>query len=278
MRVSVTGASGFLGSFLTAAIEREMPGAVVTTISRRDPLPDSDVIFHLAGGAGIEASLADPLADLDANAKETLRRLEELRQADRQPCFILASSCAAYGAAQSPVSEDAPLIPRSPYGVSKAAAESAVGAYRSLAGIDGRIARIANPYGPGQRRLMVYDLARRALDESGALRVRGTGSETRDLIHAEDVGHALIAVATRGQDGGIYNVGSGVPSAIRDVATMIALAAGKRAEDVIFEGIGEPGKVDTFFPSIDRIRALGFEPRHPLAQGIGETVRWVGGQ
>jgi len=278
MRIAVTGGSGFLGTFLLAVLKEELPDAVVLEVGRGQPLPESDVVFHLAGSVGIEASLADPSLDLDSNAGETLRRLEELRAASRKPYFVLASSCSVYGAAASPVPEDAPRVPRSPYGASKAAAELLVGAYGFLAGIGGRIARIANPYGPGQRRLVVYDLARRALAEPGPLRVRGTGEEIRDLVHGEDVARALVAIATRGEDGGIYNVGSGVPAAMRDVAASIARAAGKRPEDIGFEGTGEPGKVDTFVPSIDRICALGFQPRRSLAEGLEETVRWIEGR
>ena len=275
MRIAITGSSGFLGSALRRRLANELQGATVLEVGREQPLPPADILFHLAGTAGIEDSLHDPARDLAGNAGETLRRLEELRGSRSISIVVLASSCAVYGKSDSPVAEDALLAPRSPYGVSKAAAELYATTYRDLAGIDVRIARIANPYGAGQRRLVIYDLARRALREPPPLRVRGHAGAVRDFIHADDVAGALVAIGTRGEDGGVYNVGSGVPTEIREVAEHIARETGLTPDDVGFEEADDPGKVDVFFPDIGRLSVLGFEATRSLEDGIRETVEWV---
>ncbi len=121
----------------------------------------------------------------------------------------------------------------------------------------------------------IYDLARRALEQGTPLRLRGDGAEIRDFIHAEDLARALITIGLRGEAGGIYNVGSGNPVAMRTVATYVATAAGLPAEAVEVEGRVEAGKVSVFFPSVKRLADLGFEATRALAEGIQETVDWI---
>jgi UDP-glucose 4-epimerase len=292
MRVVVTGATGFLGSHLARRLVSDLlgirviglthcrPAAPIDGVTYADELPtdelaESDVLFHLAGSGGIAASLSDPVGDLERNAVLTVRFLEAIRTARARCSIVLASSCAVYGPVEGTVMETQPLAPQNPYGASKLAAETYVSVYHQFYGIDGRVARIANPYGVGQRRLAIYELVDRALRDGPPLPVRGRGLEVRDFIHADDVARALIAIALEGEAGGIYNVGSGHAVTMREVASLVTDATDIAAEDVVFDGIDEPGKVVEFSPHIGRLRALGFEPRRSLADGIREIVDWV---
>ncbi len=238
-------------------------------------LPASDLVFHLAGSSGIEESLEDPRQDLLNNALGTLEVLEAAR---RMPGarVVVASSAAVYGRVQGLVSEEQPPHPISPYGVSKLAAEAYVRSYAHLHGVEGLIARVGNPYGPGQRRRVIYDLARRALHEPPPLRLRGSGSEVRDFVHASDVAGALIAIALHGAPGETYNVGSGRAVTLREVAEYVARAAGLPASAVRPDDTPTPGKVDEFRPSIDKLAGLGYQAAVPLERGIEQTVAWVG--
>jgi UDP-glucose 4-epimerase len=280
------GAAGFLGTYLLQALVEEIPDVQITGVDPRapeSPVPDikyskvlvpADVLFHLAGGAGIAASMDNPEADLEANTKLTLQVLEAIR-AGRASTMVLASSCAVYGIANGAAREDLPPQPISPYGVSKLAAEHYVRVYHLLHKIDGRIARIGNAYGPGQRRLVVYDLVKRALEQGAPLRLRGDGMEVRDFIHAKDVARGLIAIALRGKPGGVYNVSAGQPLSLLELATMIATAAGLPNESVECSKEQEIGKVREFYPSTERLAGLGFRVSEPIEQGITETVNWV---
>jgi nucleoside-diphosphate-sugar epimerase len=215
------------------------------------------------------------LGDLERNATLTVRYLEAMRTAGARCSVVLASSCAVYGRVEGTVLESQRLAPQNPYGASKLAAETYVSVYHQLYGVDGRIARIANPYGLGQRRLAIYELVDRALRDGAPLRLRGRGLEVRDFIHADDVARALIAIALEGEAGGIYNVGSGHAVTMREVASLVTEATDIPGEDVVFDSIDEPGKVNEFSPDIGRLRALGFEPRRSLADGIREIVEWM---
>jgi UDP-glucose 4-epimerase len=286
-RISVTGAAGFLGVHLLRRLRAELPDAQISGVVRRAPAesvsgveyvsetPVSDLIFHLAGSPGIDRSLVEPSRDLHDNALGTLALLEAAR---RMPDarFILVSSAAVYGRVDGLVSEEQPPRPISPYGVSKLAAEGYAQTYAHLYGVDCRIARIGNPYGPGQRRLAIYDLARRALQEPPPLVLRGTGSEVRDFVHAADVARALLAIALRGVAGHVYNVGSGQAVTLRAVAELVAQAAGQPASAVRADGAaGTLGKVHVFQPSLDKLTRLGYRAVVPLDRGIEETVAWV---
>ena len=292
LRVAVTGATGFLGTYLTRRLISDVEGVQVTGVSRRPPrtpiskvmysndltedeLAELDVLFHLSGSGGISPSIVGPAEDLRANTIPTLAYLEAIREVGAKCIFLLASSSAVYGKVEGAAIETQPLAPRTPYGASKLAAETYASVYRHLYGIDERVARIANPYGPGQRKLAVYELVTRALREGPPLRVRGRGLEVRDFIHADDVARALIDIALRGEAGGIYNVGSGERVALREVAALVASTVGFSADEVVFEGFDEPGKVRDFSPDVSRLRTLGFAPHRSLQEGINDVVEWL---
>ena len=285
-RLTVTGARGFLGRYLVRALRAEWPDARIFAVVSEPPaepahdleyvadLPESDIVFHLAGSSGVERALEDPFRDLGENALGALRVLETIR---RMPGvrLVLASSAAVYGHAAGVVSEAQPPEPISPYGISKLAAEGYVRAYAHLYGVEGCIARIGNVYGPGQRRLAIYDLARRALHEPPPLILRGAGWEVRDFVHASDVARALITIARLGAPGEAYNVGSGRSVTLLEVADLVASAAGLPVGEVRPDGTAAPGKAGRFSPSIDKLARLGYRAAIGLEDGIEETVAWV---
>lgn len=286
MRFGVTGAGGFLGRYLLEALSRAFPAEEIVAFARRIPtnriggvtyqteFEPVGVLFHLAGSKGIASSIRDPELDLSSNVLTTLRVLEAMKAEDLST-LVLASSCAVYGAVEGAAFETQQLRPISPYGLSKLTAEQYALLYHRRDGLDIRIARIGNLYGPGQDKLVVYDLAKRILDEGPPLRLRGDGAEIRDFVHAFDVAQALILLSERGRSGEIYNIGSGQPCSILKVGTLIARAAGLPADVVLPDGKSEPGKVQVFYPDIGRLCALGFRVSVSIDRGIEETVEWV---
>jgi len=277
-RVAVTGASGFIGSALCALLLEQ--GATVLPVPHSKTgavypaIPDAEVLFHVGGGGGIAAADADPAGDLRAHATSTLELLAAQREG-RFGRLVLLSSAAVYGRVQGVVPEDTPARPLAPYGVSKRAAELYVLAAVQRHGTDAVIGRLGNPYGPGQRSLVVYDLAKRALTDGAPFRVFGAGDAVRDFLHVRDVAMALQVVGSRAESGSITNIGSGQPVSILELARTIAVAAGLPPSAARPDGEPEPGKVNTFAPDVTRLAALGFEPCVALPDGIAETVAWV---
>lgn len=288
--MTVTGASGFLGGWLLRRLRSNHPDATlagVDPVAPREPvegvrygerLPErTDILFHLVGGTNIPRSIDEPWRDLEVNVRGLLDVLEAAR-VGAVGRVVLSSSSAVYGAAEGVISEDRPPAPLAPYGVSKQSAEQYMLAAWRLRGTDARIARITNAYGPGQRGYVVWDLARRALGGRPPLTIRGDGDEVRDFIHAADVAGGLEMIALRGAAGGVYNIGSGRPVRIIDLAGRIAELAWGSKEAVQPDGAGSAAKVRQFLPDVSRVMALGFRPSMDLEAGLRETVAWIGSQ
>lgn len=285
VRIVVTGGGGFLGAYMLRRLRTAWPEARLMAMVRSVPqtpisgveyvreFQPADVIFHLAGSTGIGRSIEDPAADLEGNI---LLALDTFEFARRHGCrqVVLASTAAVYGHVKGRVDEEHPLAPASPYGLSKAAAEGYARAYTRLYGLDCRIARIANTYGPGQQRLVVYDLARQAASGHVPLHLRGTGEEVRDFIHAADVASALDVISREGGPGEVYNVASGRAVTIRTVAERIARLAGLPLA-IEAQKSNETARIDEFRPSTAKLEALGFTPAVDLDAGLAETLAWV---
>jgi UDP-glucose 4-epimerase len=149
---------------------------------------------------------------------------------------VLASSGAVYGdLAEQPLKESLIPNPRSPYAVSKLAAEYYVRTIGGLWGIETVILRVFNAYGPGQHLpashppVVPYFL--RQAQRGGTLVLHGDGSQTRDYVYVDDVVSALVAAATAPKvDGLVINVGSGKETSIRDLAKKVQEVTNQNAE------------------------------------------------
>jgi UDP-glucose 4-epimerase len=285
-RIAITGAAGFLGTHLAEEIRRtypeiavigvdpKQPDRVIEGVRYRNVLEPVDLVFHLAGWSDVPSSFSDPASDLASNAGLTLDILQACRGGVSSR-VVIASSVAVYGRFEGVAEECEPPNPASPYGISKVAAEQYTKVYGSHYGLDGRVARIGNAYGPGQARLLIYDLAVRALQHRAPLRYRGDGEEIRDFVHARDVARALILIGFRGEQGGVYNVASGSALAVKRVAEMVAVATGLSSSEVEPDMVVPPETVRVSYPSVGRLKGLGFKPTVDLERGIEETTEWV---
>lgn len=228
----VTGATGFLGRALVAALrDRPVPGIELAAMGRRRP-PDwpersffeadlldprsvacavqsagPSVVFHLAG----KTPPAPSLELYHANTVATALLLEALRQGDRPVRVVLAGSAAELGpvdAAALPVDESHPCRPVDAYGLSKWLATAA--GLAAPAPLEAVVGRIFNPIGPGtpENQALGRFAARLAEAGTGDL-VVGNLDTRRDFIDVRDAARALIALARDGRPGRVYHVGTG---------------------------------------------------------------------
>ncbi len=248
MRVLVTGASGFAGRHVLAALEAaghepvgyggpgESPrpldlldaGNVRAAIAATAP----DAVVHLAGQAFVPPSIAAPLATLAVNATGTAHVLEAVRSAGRPIRTLVISSAEVYGKQppeRMPLAESAPLQPENPYAASKVAAETYAAVWWRLYGLDVVIARPFNHIGPGQdARFVVPSFARQLAEiAAGAPPLLSVGNldAQRDFLDVRDVAGAYVALLANGRAGGVYNVCSGRAVAIREVLRQLITIA-----------------------------------------------------
>jgi UDP-glucose 4-epimerase len=239
---------------------------------------DADAVVHLAANTGIADSLQDPLGHAATNVMGTLVVLEACRRRGVRAC-VVASSGAAVGEAPPPMREDLVPNPISPYGASKLAAEAYCLTYRSTFGLSAVALRFSNVYGPhsGHKTSVVARFIATIL-EGSPLTVYGDGRQTRDFLFVRDLTAAVWAALEPGRaQHGVYQIGSGVETAITDLLGRLADLAharlGRRPR--VEHRPARAGEVARNFADPGRARReLGWTPTTQLDRGLAETFDW----
>jgi GDP-4-dehydro-6-deoxy-D-mannose reductase len=276
-RALVTGAGGFLGRSLTAALRAA--GHHVTAVSRSDGdvsdpatwtrLPAVDHVFHLAARCRVTESWDEPAAFLQVNVVGTTRALEFCRATGAHLVF---ASTPVYGRPQRlPVHEDDPAEPNSPYGLSKLLAERACSFCAASMNLPVTVLRIFNLFGPFQSEAFLIPwIVRQALGEK-TIRIKDLAPR-RDFIFIDDVVAALVGAMADPAGHRVFNIGSGVSYSVQEVIDTIQDLAGTRLP-VVSEGTPRPNEILDIYADITRARdVLGWTPAHTLAQGLERVV------
>jgi UDP-glucose 4-epimerase len=296
--VLVTGVSGFLGRYI-ARFFNEQGTSVIGTDSgpqenapleylewyERLQLPDirfntlletykPDFCIHCAGRASVALSIKEPEIDFQASPILTFSLLNSLRQYAPDCGFIFLSSAAVYGNPNSlPIEENQQTSPVSPYGYHKFLCENLCLEFAKIYKIRSASLRIFSAYGPGLRRQVLWDIARKVIFEK-ELFLRGTGSESRDFIHALDIARAIYLVTQKApMQGEAYNLATGRETTIRELANLIISCLGYQLSPV-FDGSISPGDPLRWQANIDKIETLGFTPEIALERGVKTFVHW----
>jgi UDP-glucose 4-epimerase len=293
MRALVTGGAGFVGSHLVDALLAAGEQVTVVDHLRRghvhnlaDALAHGadlvrgdvsdvetmvrvlgtarpDVVFHLAAQIAVRASVADPSTDSHVNIGGTAAVLEAARSA-RTPRVVLASTAAVYGDPPTlPIAEGAPAEPLSPYGASKAAAETYMRLFRRLHGLSTLSLRMSNVYGPRQDphgESGVIAIFCGIAARGGTAPIYGDGTQTRDFIYVADVVEAFRAAGASSAEGAL-NVSTGVQTSLRELATAVGIATEPAPP--------RPGEIlrSCLDPRAARA-AIGWQARVALADGL----------
>ena len=171
-----------------------------------------EAVFHLAAQIDVRRAVADPAFDAAVNVGGTAVMLEAARAAGTRRFVLASTGGAIYGDTDRlPTPEDVPAAPISPYGASKAAAETYLALYARLHGLSTVALRFANVYGPRQDPLGeggVIAIYCHAAANSRQVRVFGDGRQTRDFVYVGDVAARSLAAADR-EVTGAYNIGTG---------------------------------------------------------------------
>lgn len=232
------------------------------------------VCAHCAGRASVPQSFEDPGADYRAGPPLVFELLDSLRLYSRATKFIFLSSAAVYGNPVAlPVREIDPPAPVSPYGYHKWQAEQLCTEFAALYGLATANLRIFSAYGHGLRRQVVWDICYK-LTHQDEPTLQGTGTETRDFIHAADVARAVYCLSASSiQPGQTYNLATGRETSIASLAATLSrlLSPCPQAQ---FDGVVPPGMPRNWRADISKIASLGFQPRIALEEGLAEVVTW----
>lgn len=240
-----------------------------------------DEVFHLASPASPPGYLRKPLETALVNSVGTNHLLDLARRKGAK--FLLTSTSEAYGdPLVHPQTEDYwgnvnPNGVRAPYDEGKRFAEALTMVYVRTYGVDARIVRIFNTYGPRsdpEDGRLVPNFVTQALRDQ-PITVYGDGRQTRSLCYVSDlVRGLLLAMETPGTTGRVYNLGNPDERTVLEFAEVIRELAGSSSPIVHREHIS-PDDPHRRCPDIRRARAeLGWEPTIPLEEGLRQTVEW----
>lgn len=308
MKVLVTGAAGFIGSSLAErllALGHEVIGIdcladyyspdikrqnLTTALQNRRFtflqqdiltadlsvfLAGCDVVFHQAAQAGVRASWGRNFEIYTNNNILATQRLLEAAKDIPLTRFVFASSSSVYGDAQKmPVCEDDPVLPVSPYGVTKLAAENLCRLYHRNFGVPIVALRYFTVYGPRQRPDMAFHKFIRAMLRDEKLPIFGTGEQTRDFTYIDDAVEANLLASEKGRPGAVYNIGGGSRLTLNDAIAILEKIIGKKA----IRSEGSPQKGDVLHTWADTTRArneLGFVPRVSMEEGLRRELDWL---
>ena len=228
-------------------------------------LADADGVFHLAGQPGVRESWGRGFdAYLDANVRTTHRLLESL-VVSGVPTVVASSSSVYRGDEVRPLSEDDVPAPRSPYGLSKLAAEELIAVYRREYGLPVVCLRYFTVFGPRQRPDMAIQRFVAAALRGLPILVYGDGDQSRDFTYVDDVVDATIAALDGASP--VYNVGGGSPASVREVVALVGELTGRRL--IVDSRRSAPGEALHTWADCSRARdEFGWQPKTGLAEGV----------
>ena len=310
MKALVTGGAGFIGSHLCARLVHEGDSVVcvdnLVTGDRANLSPllgnprfqyvqhdvieplhwaeseKFDAVFHLASPASPVGYFREPLATALVNSVGTKNALDLAKRNSAR--FLLASTSEVYGdPLEHPQSEGYwgnvnPIGRRSPYDEGKRFGEAITMIYVREYGVDARIVRIFNCYGPHSNpedgRIVPNFITQALMNRP--LTIYGTGNQTRSLGYVSDLVDGLIRViGPAAVAGRVYNLGNPAEHTVREIAETIRRLAESRSE-IVYLDPRDSDDPQRRCPDITRARAeLGWNPTVGLEEGLGLTIAWM---
>lgn len=292
--VLVTGSSGFIGSRIANELVRA--GHRVVGVDRRmvphlrfeqiecDLLSMDlvgflsslapEMVVHCAGNANVSVSVQNPSLDFESNTVVLHRLLNSIKASHLCPRFVFMSSAAVYGNPSAlPIAEGTLSRPISPYGIHKKMCEDLCEYFARVEAIPAVVARIFSAYGAGLRKQLFWDLAAK-IGKGGPVELFGTGNETRDFIHVNDVVRAVLLLLERGEPK-VYNIASGEETTIRTAASLLITSMKGSVDRLRFNGMVKEGDPLYWRADVSSLQSLGFKTSMHMEAGLEDYAHWI---
>ncbi|MFI9835056.1 dTDP-glucose 4,6-dehydratase [Streptomyces sp. NPDC051913] len=235
---------------------------------------DADQIVHFAAESHVDRSITGAGDFVLTNVVGTQTLLDAALRHGTGP-FVHVSTDEVYGSIdEGSWPETHPVAPNSPYSASKASSDLLALAYHRTHGLDVRVTRCSNNYGPHQFPEKVIPLFITHLLDGRNVPLYGDGRHVRDWLHVDDHCQGVDLVRTGGRAGEVYNIGGGTELSNKELTGLLLEACGAGWDRVRHV---EDRKGHDLRYSVDwtKIRTeLGYEPRHDFATGLADTVAW----
>jgi len=229
-----------------------------------------DLVVNFAAESHVDRSINEPARFVRTNVLGVFALMEVARR--RKVPVVHISTDEVYGDMHGlpSANEEAPLRPSSPYSASKASGDLFILSYARTYGVDAKIVRPSNMYGPYQHpeKLIPRTVARILLGRPAV--IYGDGGDVRDYLHVEDFCEALDVIIERGRHV-IYNIPGGNPRTVREVVESVIRILG-RGE--VRRGRARPGGDRAYAMEGRRVAELGWRPKTPWEVGLRRTVEW----
>ena len=233
-----------------------------------------DAIVNFAAESHVDRSIDSSREFIQTNVLGAHTLLESARKSNVE-IFLQISTDEVYGSiTEGSWDEDFPLQPNSPYAASKASADLISQAYHRTYGMDVRITRCSNNYGPYQYPEKVIPLFITNLIQDKKVPLYGQGLNVRDWLHVTDHCRGIHLVITKGKPGDIFNIGGGRELSNLELTRVILREMGAR-EERIEEVTDRLGHDFRYSLNIEKItKQLGYKPEISFEEGICQTIEW----
>lgn len=294
MKIVITGTSGFIGSKCMELFQKygvHVEGWNRTSINsdnekkidfhNYNEIEDAliaakpDVLIHCAGSADVAKSVSNPNEDYASSVSVTHNLLFSIHRAKMDKIrFVFLSSAGVYGNVTAlPICESMPQKPMSPYALHKVMCEDICNYFIQNAGMEIIIARIFSAYGSGLKKQIFWDMYTK-YKNTGRLEMYGTGNETRDYIHINDVVQAIYLLSTKEYKQTVYNIANGEEIPIRKATEVFAHYLGITNEKITFNNYAREGNPLHWCADISRIQKLGYKKTVSFEDGILDYCMW----
>jgi dTDP-glucose 4,6-dehydratase len=242
-----------------------------------DVVAEVDVIVNAAAESHVEKSIEEGASEFVTTNVEGTQILLDAIRSNPVERFILISSSEVYGTAErTPMDEQHPLNPRSPYAATKAGGDRLAYSYFVTYGLPIVIVRPFNNYGPRQHPEKVIPRFITQALSGEPLTIHGDGHASRDWLYVDDDAEAIEAIIDADIDalaGEVVNVATGIDISVNDVADAVLGAVGSDSEKLCVEE--RPGQVDRHLGSTEKLaRLTGWRSRTSFERGLERTVAW----